>query len=286
MFFLELLLYLLIYFLLAIAAAALVLLPAVREQAFARGRSFFITSAKHINTFRGQSAQVSQNAGGAVTTRAKDIADFIKRRRYLVLGVASIVTIPPMIAFTLRRHSGSGFEFSDTFRGPDEKVFALLAGEQLVPPPELPPEAFLTKEVELIRPALVTANRKWDALDADFSQRLLTVYKIMREKYGYEMAILEGYRSPERQEKLAAMGTSVTNAGAFQSYHQFGLAADNGFYRDGKIVISEKDPWAARGYTLYGEVAESLGLTWGGRWKMMDLGHVELRRRGVLGQKS
>jgi hypothetical protein len=44
----------------------------------------------------------------------------------------------------------------------------------------------------------------------------------------------------------------VTNAKAFQSYHQFGLAADCAFLRDGKLVISEKDPWAMRGYQFYG----------------------------------
>jgi len=96
------------------------------------------------------------------------------------------------------------------------------------------------------------------------------------------MAILEGYRSPERQNALAAMGPNVTNAAAFQSWHQYGLAADCAFLRDGKLVISEKDPWAMRGYQLYGEVAESLGLTWGGRWKMMDFGHTELRMPGVM----
>jgi peptidoglycan L-alanyl-D-glutamate endopeptidase CwlK len=53
--------------------------------------------------------------------------------------------------------------------------------------------------------------------------------------------------------------------------------------RDNKIVISERDPWAMRGYQLYGQVAESVGLRWGGRWKMLDLGHVELARKGVLG---
>lgn len=104
----------------------------------------------------------------------------------------------------------------------------------------------------------------------------------MKERYGYDMAILEGYRSPERQNALARMGTSVTNATAFQSYHQFGLAADCAFRRDGKLVISEKDPWAMRGYQLYGEVAESLGLHWGGRWKMMDLGHIELRKNNTV----
>ena len=124
--------------------------------------------------------------------------------------------------------------------------------------------------------------RNWGLLQPDFSQRLLLLFKIMKEKHGYDMALLEGYRSPGRQELLASMGASVTNARAFQSWHQYGLAADCAFLRDGKIVISEKDPWAMRGYQLYGEVAESLGLTWGGRWQMMDLGHTELRVRGVM----
>ncbi len=35
------------------------------------------------------------------------------------------------------------------------------------------------------------------------------------------------------------------------------------FKRDGKVVISERDPWAMRGYQLYGEVAESVGLDLG-----------------------
>jgi len=96
------------------------------------------------------------------------------------------------------------------------------------------------------------------------------------------MAILEGYRSPARQDALAAAGPGVTNARAYQSWHQYGLAADCAFVRDGKLVISEKDPWAMRGYQLYGQVAESMGLTWGGRWKMMDFGHTELRLPGVM----
>jgi peptidoglycan L-alanyl-D-glutamate endopeptidase CwlK len=129
---------------------------------------------------------------------------------------------------------------------------------------------------------LQSASRNWQLLDLDFSQRLLLAFKIMREKHGYEMAILEGYRSPQRQDMLARMGTSVTSAKAFQSYHQYGLAADCAFLVNGKLVISEKDPWAMKGYALYGEVAESLGLTWGGRWKMMDFGHIEWQKPGVM----
>jgi peptidoglycan L-alanyl-D-glutamate endopeptidase CwlK len=77
------------------------------------------------------------------------------------------------------------------------------------------------------------------------------------------------------------MGGHVTNAGAWQSYHQYGLGADCAFLRDGKLVITEKDPWAMRGYELYGQVAERLGLVWGGRWRLMDFGHVEWRKPGV-----
>jgi peptidoglycan L-alanyl-D-glutamate endopeptidase CwlK len=163
----------------------------------------------------------------------------------------------------------------------DPVILALLQGEHLVPPAPLPPEVFTTREVELIRPALGSADRDWDRLDPDFRQRLLAVFQVMRQQ-GYELALLEGFRSPERQDYLASLGKHVTSAAAFQSYHQFGLAADCAFYLNGRIIIDEKDPWAMRGYKLYGKAAEAAGLTWGGRWRMMDFGHVELRRPGTL----
>jgi peptidoglycan L-alanyl-D-glutamate endopeptidase CwlK len=204
------------------------------------------------------------------------------QRRLLLLGAgaALLAGMPPLLVRLLRpRQSLPAFD--DSVRPSDPQVAALLEGEQLVPPPPLPPLAFSSAEVELLRPMLSQADRDWQRLDKDFSQRLLAVFNVMRERHGYEMALLEGYRSPERQERLAAAGSQVTNARAFQSWHQYGLAADCAFWRDGKLVISEKDPWAMRGYQLYGQVAESLGLTWGGRWTMMDFGHTELRMRDV-----
>lgn len=128
------------------------------------------------------------------------------------------------------------------------------------------------------------ADRNWKKMNSEFVQRLLTVYKVMSDQYGYDMVLLEGYRSPERQARLLSKGSHVTNAGSYKSYHQFGLAADSAFIRNGKIVITEKDPWAMQGYKLYGKVAKSAGLVWGGDWRMMDLGHVELRKKGVLGR--
>jgi peptidoglycan LD-endopeptidase CwlK len=266
------------YFAIAVLAAALFLLPGVRAGLFGSVAQFHGRLSRRVSDraqrTRGhilKSAKFSQNS-------LNDLQNLLARRRLLIIGATGILATPPLIAIALRGRQL--FQYDDTIRVPDEKIAALLQGEQLVPPLPLPPEVFATREVEQIRPALKDASRDWNLLDPDFRTRLLLVYKIMHEQYGYEMALLEGYRSPERQNRLAQMGTNVTNAAAYQSYHQFGLAADNAFLRDGKLVISEKDPWAMRGYQLYGQVAEQVGLTWGGRWKLMDLGHVEFHKPG------
>ncbi|WP_341315909.1 M15 family metallopeptidase [Paraburkholderia sp. IMGN_8] len=271
------------YFAIAVVIAAMLLLPAVRASLL--GAALDIHGRVMRRASRGASRARGQLARSAKISQSTvvDMQNLLAKRRLLIFTTAGILATPPLVALALRGRQL--FQFDDTARVPDEKIAALLNGEQLVPPPPLPPEVFATQEVEQIRPALKDASRDWNLLDADFRTRLLLVYKIMHEQYGYEMALLEGYRSPERQNRLAQMGGNVTNAAAFQSYHQYGLAADNAFLRDGKLVISEKDPWAMRGYQLYGQTAEQVGLTWGGRWKMMDLGHVEYHKPGfVLGR--
>ncbi len=190
----------------------------------------------------------------------------------------------------------------------DPQIYALLNGEVLSPPPavdeslidaaiiqaqilerenpvpnqqfpNINPSSIDNEEVGDQRSSFDTAmiDRKWDKMHPSYKQRLLMVFKIMKERHGYEMVLLEGYRSPERQTRLSG-NTATTLAKAYQSYHQFGLAADAAFKRDGKVVISERDPWAMRGYQLYGEAAETVGLTWGGRWtRIHDYGHTEFR---------
>ncbi|MGE5451252.1 MAG: M15 family metallopeptidase [Acidobacteriota bacterium] len=201
--------------------------------------------------------------------------------RWIVLTLA-LLLLPAAGAWWWAWHGGRSLDaFDDRIEPGNRQVAHLLEGEHLVPPPPLPPDVFATAEVEQARPLLASADRRWDQMDAEFVQRLLLVFKIMRDEHGYDMALLEGYRSPERQDMLAAKGGHVTQAKAWQSYHQYGLAADCAFIRAGKLVITEKDPWAQRGYELYGQVAEQVGLTWGGRWQMLDLGHVEWRRAGA-----
>lgn len=221
----------------------------------------------------------SINARGNVS----HLGQRIGRHWMLLLALALILLVPSMLILGLRRHVMlDGYDTAQPAdQGTTALVASLLKGEQLVPPPALPPAIFVTREVEMVRPDLGLASRNWAKLNGDFRQRLLVVFKIMKERYGYDMALIEGYRSPQRQAMLAAKGSTVTNAGAYQSYHQYGLAADCAFYRDGKLVISEKDSWAMRGYQLYGQVAEAAGLVWGGSWKLMDLGHVELHKPGM-----
>lgn len=273
-----------LYFVAMVVVAAVLLLPSVRQRCAAAVRTQWRRLSAGAAVVGTRSAGSLRGSVDSAASNASAFKRFVARRKLLLLGALGVLSVPPIVALALREQQS--FEFDDDqVREPDPHISALLNGERLIPPPPLPPEVFTTREVELIRPAIRDASRDWNLLDADFRQRLLLVYKIMRDEHGYEMALLEGFRSPDRQAKLAAMGSNVTQAGAYQSYHQYGLAADSAFYREGKLVISEKDPWAMRGYELYGQTAESVGLVWGGRWKMMDLGHVELRRKGVLGKR-
>ncbi|MCW7537698.1 M15 family metallopeptidase [Aquabacterium sp. A7-Y] len=271
---------LLIYFVLACGLLGLVFLPEPRAWVASR----LMSLAGQTREVWSQSARRWQRGCEETTQQAAAATgaglSWMKQRWPLCAGALALLLLPPAVVYLLRDHHQPG-GYADTVDDSATLVAQLLHGEQLVPPPPLPPEVFTTAEVQQALPMIASADRKWAPLDADFRQRLLLVFKIMKEEHGYEMALLEGYRSPERQAMLAALGPHVTQAGAFKSYHQYGLAADCAFYRDGRLVISERDPWAMRGYQLYGEVAARVGLTWGGVWKMRDYGHVELRRAGV-----
>ncbi|MYM82925.1 M15 family peptidase [Duganella sp. FT50W] len=271
----------LLFFVLTCFCAWLLLFPAGREGVMQSVGAAGRRVGRHLRGGARQGAQqavvLGRDAGGTV----RQALQFLGRRWPLLLAVSILLVVPPLLALMLSgRGMLSGYD-SDT-HAINDQIAGLLQGEQLTAPAPPPPLAFATAEVTLVRPMLDSANRNWQLLDPAFAQRLLLVFKIMKERHGYDMAILEGYRSPERQNTLAAAGPSVTNAKAFQSYHQFGLAADCAFLRDGKLLISEKDPWAMRGYQLYGVVAEAAGLTWGGRWTMMDFGHAELRVAGTV----
>ncbi|BBL20126.1 MULTISPECIES: M15 family metallopeptidase [Acinetobacter] len=222
---------------------------------------------------------------------------------------AGFLLFSSILIFAFTRPVSSTRIEADYLKEVDPQIYALLNGEILSSPPEVDEtliqeaiieasqleQAYMAQNINSVSAANIEnpadhhhglldttmVNRKWEKMNPRYKQRLLMVFKIMKEQHNYELVLLEGYRSPSRQNLLAG-NPNTTRAKGYQSYHQFGLAADVAFKRNGKVVISERDPWAMRGYQIYGEVAESVGLTWGGRWKsIQDYGHTEYRMPGL-----
>lgn len=266
------------YFALVTAAAAWLLLPGVREWVRVRVVAGLAHLGGSLARWAGREGPHPASSPSLDGARA----GASKARPWFVPATLLLVAAPAISLWLRQHHAYDGFDHTAS-REVNLQVAALLTGEQLVPPSPLPPELFLAPELQRERPLISTASRHWDQLDSEFRHRLLAVYRVMKVDHGIDMVLIEGLRSAERQAQLAALGPQVTHAGAGESYHQYGLAADSAFLFDGRIVISETDPRAAAAYQRYGEVAQSAGLVWGGSWRTLkDLGHVELRRAGVL----
>ena len=203
-----------LYFVIAAAVLAMLLLPNLRAQA----------SGWVQRWWSGHSAAgaARRNAGAL---RAGPGVPWFGRHRAGLLGAAAVLVAAPLLALGLRGWLELDGYDHRVSREVSAQVALLLAGEQLVPPPPVPPELFATREVEAARPLIRFASREWTLLDAEFRKRLLVVHQVMRERHGYEMVLLEGYRGPQRQAELAALGPDVTRARPFESWHQYGLAA-------------------------------------------------------------
>lgn len=101
----------------------------------------------------------------------------------------------------------------------------------------------------------------------------------------HPMMVTDTIRTAAEQAVLYAQGRTapgkiVTNCDGIikLSNHQikpdgFGHAVDMVF------LVNDKPSWdLSLNWNLYGEIAETLGLIWGGRWKTPhDLPHIELR---------
>lgn len=89
---------------------------------------------------------------------------------------------------------------------------------------------------------------------------------------GLVFKVTSGLRTAAEQDALYAIGRTkpdsngkwnkVTNAKAWQSVHNYGLAFDlTQFKTDGKLPIYD-----GSGYAVAGAIGESMGLSWGGSW--------------------
>jgi peptidoglycan L-alanyl-D-glutamate endopeptidase CwlK len=93
---------------------------------------------------------------------------------------------------------------------------------------------------------------------------------------GHPVRITEGYRSIERQNALYAQGRTtpgqiVTNAKGGQSFHNYGVAVDFVFKKEGYNASEEL-------WQTLGAVGRSQGFDWGGDWVgFKDRPHMELK---------
>ncbi|WP_235318639.1 M15 family metallopeptidase [Lysobacter sp. A03] len=274
-----------VFFLVAVLLGWLAVFPAARDGVLAGVDRWRARVAAVAGRWQGNAGARASDSSRALRGRGARLGQMLRRRRWLLVATIAALALPPLLILQLGRQVlwddfGGGAGFTT-----DSHVVELLRGERLAPPPDLPPAVFLAAEAAQMRGAAVvapreisSADRKWARIAPDFQQRVLAIYRVMRDVHGYEMVLVEGYRSPERQAALAAKGGAVTRAGAGQSCHQYGLAVDSALYRDGRLQWDMEDPWTRRGYFLYGELAVEAGLEWGGNWRSIkDYVHLELK---------
>ena len=96
------------------------------------------------------------------------------------------------------------------------------------------------------------------------------------KKQGIDVLITSTYRDSESQNALYAQGrttpgSKVTNAKGGQSIHQYKCAFDF------VPLVNGKAQWNDTAlFTKCGEIAESVGLEWAGRWKTFkELAHCQ-----------
>lgn len=92
---------------------------------------------------------------------------------------------------------------------------------------------------------------------------------------GIDVIITSTVRSNQEQAVLYAQGRTapgnrVTNAGPGHSFHNWHVAFDFVPIVAGKAIWDDAKVWNS-----CGAIAESVGLEWGGRWKMRDKPHCQ-----------
>lgn len=105
------------------------------------------------------------------------------------------------------------------------------------------------------------------------------------KKQGIDVLITSTYRDYESQNALYAQGRTkagrrVTNAKGGQSWHNFRCAFDFVPMVNGKAQWND-----LRTFRKCGEIAESVGLEWAGRWKSFpEMAHCQYTGGNTLAQ--
>jgi hypothetical protein len=114
----------------------------------------------------------------------------------------------------------------------------------------------------------------------EFTDRLDMLKQRVQEQTGRTLEVKTRLRDLAQQQEAYESGASpLSGLPGEESAHQSNLAADIYFVNPSGGIL-ENDAEVAP-YHILGEVAEELGLRWGGRWKKRDFGHVEAPPTGV-----
>ncbi len=95
---------------------------------------------------------------------------------------------------------------------------------------------------------------------------------------GLKVLITETWRDPKREDQLHAQG--VTKATGLTCKHCFTIAGSPASKAFDFILLDENNRIISDGtderYSLAGEIAKKIGLTWGGTFSRPDYDHVEI----------
>lgn len=121
-------------------------------------------------------------------------------------------------------------------------------------------------------------NLRIQQLQPQMKEKTIEFINRAESELGIKLQVTSAFRSFEEQEKLYAQGRTlpgkiVTWAKPGESYHNLGLAIDVIEIKDGKAL------WENPNWSKIGELGESMGFTWGGRWKMKDLPHFQFSHK-------
>jgi peptidoglycan L-alanyl-D-glutamate endopeptidase CwlK len=117
-------------------------------------------------------------------------------------------------------------------------------------------------------------SKKLDDLSAEFKPRAIELLARLCEA-GVCVAIIDTLRTEEEQKQNIKNGVSWT----LNSKHLTGDAIDICPYSQYQLHGPDKLQWDALDpvWLKIGSIGEALGLTWGGRWKVRDMGHFEAK---------
>ena len=125
------------------------------------------------------------------------------------------------------------------------------------------------------------------------SRKLTDLHPILQElalklirnckEMGISIVLTQTLRTFAEQDVIYAQGRTkpgriVTNARGGESYHNYGLAFDVAVKSKYGLTwdeLADTNDDLVADYHQVGEIAEELGLEWGGRWKFRDIPHYQ-----------